>query len=72
MEFTATLQLGGKTATGIQVPDEVVAGLGGGKRTPVQVTINGVTYPSTIAMLRRRGHAPRERGDPRPGRCRSR
>ncbi|MFF1879431.1 YdeI/OmpD-associated family protein [Leifsonia sp. NPDC058230] len=51
MEFIATLQLGGKTATGIRVPDDVVAGLGGGKRTPVQVTINGVQYPSTIAML---------------------
>jgi hypothetical protein len=52
MEFTATLRLGGKTATGIHVPDEVIAGLGGGKRTAVQVTINGVQYPSTIAMMR--------------------
>lgn len=52
MEFTTTLLLGGKTATGIRVPDEVLAQLGGGKRTPVQVTINGVTYPSTIAMMK--------------------
>ena len=52
MEFTTTLLLGGKTATGIRVPDEVLAQLGGGKRTPVRVTINGVSYPSTIAMMK--------------------
>ncbi|HEY8281101.1 MAG TPA: YdeI/OmpD-associated family protein [Leifsonia sp.] len=52
MEFTTVLLLGGTTATGIRVPDDVVEQLGGGKRTPVQVTINGVTYPSTIAMMK--------------------
>jgi Domain of unknown function (DUF1905)/Bacteriocin-protection, YdeI or OmpD-Associated len=52
MEFTTTLLLGGKTATGIRVPDEVVAALGGGKRIPVSVTINGTRYSSTIAMMR--------------------
>lgn len=31
------LELGGKTATGIRVPDEVVASLGAGKRHPVVV-----------------------------------
>ena len=52
MEFTTTLLLGGKTATGIRVPDEVVAVLGGGKRIPVTVTINGTRYASTIATMR--------------------
>ena len=52
MEFTTVLLLGGTTATGIRVPDDVVEQLGGGKRTPVEVTINGVTYPSTIAMMK--------------------
>jgi hypothetical protein len=52
MEFTTTLQLDGRTATGIRVPDEVVAALGGGKRIPVSVTINGTRYPSTIATMR--------------------
>jgi hypothetical protein len=52
MEFTVTLQLDGKTATGIRVPDEAVAALGGGKRIPVSVTINGTRYPSTIATMR--------------------
>lgn len=52
MEFTTTLLLDGKTATGIRVPDEVVAALGGGKRIPVSVTINGMRYASTIATMR--------------------
>ena len=52
MEFTTTLLLGGKTATGIRVPDEVVAALGGGKRIPVSVTINGTRYANAIATMR--------------------
>ncbi|MCA1597526.1 MAG: YdeI/OmpD-associated family protein [Chloroflexi bacterium] len=51
MRFRAVLQLGGKTATGIQVPDEVVAGLGAGKRPAVHVTLNGYTYRSTVAVM---------------------
>lgn len=52
MKFTTILQLDGATATGIRVPDDVVAALGGGKRFPVQVTINGVEYPSTVATMK--------------------
>lgn len=48
MRFTTTLQLNGKTATGITVPAEVVAGLGGGRRIPVTVAIGATTYRSTI------------------------
>jgi hypothetical protein len=51
MEFTTILQLNGKTATGIRVPDDAVAALGGGKRIPVSVTLNGTCYPSTIATM---------------------
>src|SRR5258708_6219528 len=51
MKFRVTLELAGKTATGFQVPDEVVAGLGAGKRPPVRVTINGHTYRSTVASM---------------------
>jgi hypothetical protein len=43
------VQLGGKTATGIPVPEEVVSDLGPSKRPPVRVTINGHTYRSTVA-----------------------
>lgn len=44
MRFRATILLCGKTATGIEVPPEVVASLGSGKPLPVRVTINGYTY----------------------------
>jgi hypothetical protein len=51
MRFRTTIQQGGKTATGIQVPDEVVEALGSGKRPAVKVTINGYTYRSTVAVM---------------------
>lgn len=51
MRFHGTLELNGKTATGIEVPAEVVAGLGGGKRPKVLVTLNGYTYRSSIASM---------------------
>ncbi len=51
MRFRTTVELGGKTATGIQVPPEVVEALGSGKRPAVSVTINGHTYRSTIAPM---------------------
>ena len=51
MRFHSVVQLGGKTATGIPVPEEVVASLGSSRRPPVRVTINGHTYRSTIAVM---------------------
>jgi hypothetical protein len=51
MRFRTTVELGGKTATGIRVPAEVVAALGQGKRPAVRVTINGYTYRSTVAVM---------------------
>jgi hypothetical protein len=54
MRFRATLESNGKTATGIQVPDEVVEALGSGRKPPVRVTIAGHTDRSTIASRRGR------------------
>ena len=51
MQFRAKLQLHGKTATGMEVPPEIVEQLGGGKRPAVKVTINGYTYRSSIAPM---------------------
>ena len=51
MKFGARIELSGKTATGIQVPAEVVDHLGSSKRPPVRVTINGHTYRSTVAFM---------------------
>jgi hypothetical protein len=49
MRFRATLALAGKTATGIEVPPELVEALGAGKRPPVVVTLGAHSYRSTIA-----------------------
>ncbi len=51
MRFRATVELGGKTATGFEVPPDVVEALGAGKRPPVTVTLNGHTYRSTVASM---------------------
>jgi hypothetical protein len=51
MRFHTTILQTDKTATGIRVPDEVVAALGAGKRPAVKVTINGFTYRSTVAVM---------------------
>ena len=51
MKFRATVELGGKTATGIEVPEDVVAALGSGSRPPVTVTIGGHTYRTTVARM---------------------
>lgn len=48
-KFRTVLRLEGKTATGIQVPEEVVKALGKTKKPPVRVTIGGHTYRSTVA-----------------------
>ena len=46
--FRTTLRAEGKTATGFEVPPEVVEALGSGKKPKVTVTINGYTYRSTV------------------------
>jgi hypothetical protein len=51
MEFRSSVVLGGRTATGIQVPDDVVEALGAGKRPPVVVTVGGHTYRTTVAPM---------------------
>jgi len=52
MEFKATVQLDGKTATGIRVPEEIVTALGGGNRPRVRVTLEGYSYQTTVARMR--------------------
>jgi len=51
MRFRTTLELYGKTATGFEIPAEVVERLGTTKRPPVKVTINGYTYRNTVAVM---------------------
>jgi hypothetical protein len=51
MRFRTMILQSGRTATGIQVPEEVVQALGAGRRPAVKVTVNGYTYRSTVAVM---------------------
>ncbi|HEV7727162.1 MAG TPA: YdeI/OmpD-associated family protein [Modestobacter sp.] len=51
MRFSTTVELGGKTATGMAVPAEVVEALGAGRKPAVRVTVGGHTYRSTVATM---------------------
>jgi hypothetical protein len=52
MKFTTAIVQGqSKNVAGIVIPDAVVETLGGGKRAPVAITINGYTYRSTLAVM---------------------
>lgn len=51
MEFRATLLAGGKTATGIRVPEEVVEALGRGRRAAVTVTLRDHSYRTTFGVM---------------------
>lgn len=50
MRFDTTLLLIGNN-TGIEVPPEVIDELAAGKRPPVNVTVNGFEYRSTVAVM---------------------
>jgi len=51
MRFESTVELGGKTATGIPVPEEVIEELGSSKRPPVVVTVGGHSYRTTAVRM---------------------
>ncbi|MEA2677357.1 MAG: hypothetical protein QOJ81_1498 [Chloroflexota bacterium] len=52
MKFKTTIkQAEGSTATGIEIPDEVLTALSAGKKPPVKVTVNGYAYRSTVATV---------------------
>src|SRR5438309_11511377 len=58
MRFRAKVELGGKTATAIPVPEGVVAAMGSGKRPAVRVTVGGHCYRTTVASMRGRYFVP--------------
>jgi hypothetical protein len=49
MKFRTQVLLGGKTATGLPVPADVVEALGSGKKPAVTVTLGGHSYRTTVA-----------------------
>jgi hypothetical protein len=51
MRFRAKILLGGKTATGFEVPAKVIADLGSSKRPAVRVTLKKYTYRTTVAPM---------------------
>lgn len=51
MTFRTVIERSGTTATGIRVPDEIVAGLGAGRRPAVVVHIGSYRYRSTVAVM---------------------
>jgi hypothetical protein len=58
LTFRTVVELGGKTATGLPVPEGVVEALGAGRRPAVRVTVGGYTYRTTIAPMGGRFLAP--------------
>ena len=58
MKFRSTVELGGKTATGIEVPEDVVEALGAGKRPAVTVNVGPHTYRTTVAPLAGKFYVP--------------
>lgn len=51
VSYRAPVLLEGKTATGIAVPPEAIAALGGGKRPRVRVTIGSYSYRTTLGSV---------------------
>jgi hypothetical protein len=51
MKFQTRLESNGKTATGIEVPSEVVESFGAGRKPAVRVTLKDYTYRSTVATM---------------------
>src|ERR1700747_3708583 len=58
MKFRGTVLLNGKTATGIEVPAEIVDGLGAGKRPAVAVTLKAHTFRTTLGIVDRKSMIP--------------
>jgi hypothetical protein len=49
--FHTTILKTGQNTTGIQVPEEVIEKLGGGKQPLVRVTVKKYTYRSAVAVM---------------------
>ncbi len=50
-QFRAVIEAHGKSATGIEVPAEVVEALGPSRRPKVRATVAGHTYRSSVASM---------------------
>ncbi|OOB89817.1 YdeI/OmpD-associated family protein [Rathayibacter sp. VKM Ac-2630] len=57
MRFTTTMHQVGRN-TGVEVPPDVIAALGGGGRPAVRVVVNGFEYRSTVGVMGGRALVP--------------
>jgi hypothetical protein len=48
---TTIRQAEGSSATGIEIPDEVLTALGAGRKPAVKLLVNGYSYRSTVATV---------------------
>jgi hypothetical protein len=46
-----TVLIGSASSAGIEIPPEIIDELGAGKRPPVEVTLAGYTFASTVAVM---------------------
>lgn len=51
MEFRTTIQATGKNTAGIELTETQLTELGGGKRPPVRVTLNGYSYHTSVGVM---------------------
>ena len=52
MKYRTTIrQAEGSSATGIEIPDEVLTALGAGRKPAVRLSVNGYSYRSTVATV---------------------
>ena len=58
LTFTTLVELGSKTATGLEVPPDVIEQLDSGKRPAVSVTIGSYAYRTTVAVMSSRYFVP--------------
>lgn len=51
MKFRTTIRQSDGNATGIEIPNDVIAALAAGKKPPVKLSVNGYAYRSTVATV---------------------
>lgn len=51
MEFRTTIQATGRNTTAIELSEDQLAELGGGRRQPVRVTVAGHTYRTSVGVM---------------------
>jgi antitoxin component of MazEF toxin-antitoxin module len=51
MKFQTTIRQSDGSATGIEIPEDVMVALGAGKKPPIKLSVSGYAYRSTVATV---------------------